>query len=100
MDEKKNPNVPPFRLFRGGKANPLLWYVLASLALIMVMNYLFIPKQNIIDVDFSNFKQLIQNGAIKRVEMTPSYYIGFSMTKQDVAKALNTTIDELFIFEE
>jgi cell division protease FtsH len=90
MDEKKNPNKAPFRLFRGGKVNPLLLYVLASLAMIMAVNYMFTPKQNIIDVDFSNFKQLIQNGAIKRVEMTPSYYMGFSMTKEEVAKALNS----------
>jgi cell division protease FtsH len=90
MDEKKNPNIPPFRPLKGGKNNPLLWYALASLALIMVMNYFFSPKQNIVNVDFSSFKNKIQSGEIKRVEMTPSYYMGFSMTKEEAAKALDS----------
>jgi cell division protease FtsH len=88
MDEKKNPNPPPFRFFRGGQSRTLLWYALASLAMILALNYLLTPKQNIIDVDFSSFKQLIENGTLKRVEMTPSYYVGFSMTKEQVDKAL------------
>ncbi len=86
MDENKNSKPPSLRPFKGGKFSPMLWYLIATMVLITVMNFFLAPKQNITDVDFSSFKENIQKGEIKRVEMTPAYYMGFTITKKDAQK--------------
>ena len=72
MDDSKDKKPQSFKPLRGGKYGPLLGYLVATLLIITGMNYFLAPKQNISDVDFSTFKEKIQNGEIKRVEMTPS----------------------------
>ena len=62
MDENKNGKSPSFRPFKGGKFTPILWYLIATLVVITVMNYFLMPKQNISKVDFSTFKEKIQKG--------------------------------------
>jgi cell division protease FtsH len=90
MDDNKDKKLPSFRPFKGGKYGPLLGYLLATILMITVMNYFLAPKQNISDVDFSTFKEKIQKGEIKRIEMTPSYYMGFTITKEEAQKLQNS----------
>ena len=90
MDENKNSKLPLFRPFKGGKNSPFLWYLIATLALITVMNFFLAPKQSIIDVDFSSFKEMIQDGEIKRIEMTSAYYVGFSIARKEAQKIQNS----------
>jgi cell division protease FtsH len=59
-----------------------LWGVAAAVLLVLALNFLLIPKQPVMMVDFSAFKKLIMDGSIKRVEMTPSAYYGFALTKE------------------
>ena len=59
-----------------------LWGVVASVLLVLALNFLLIPKPSVMMVDFSAFKKLITDGSIKRVEMTPSAYYGFALTKE------------------
>jgi cell division protease FtsH len=59
-----------------------IWWVIASILMILALNFLFIPKPQITTIDFSAFKKLISDGAIKRVEMTPSAYYGFTVTRE------------------
>lgn len=90
MNENKDNKLPSLRPFRGGKFGPMLWYLIATVVLITVMNFFLAPKQNITDVDFSSFKEKIQTGEIKRVEMTPAYYMGLTITKEDAQKTQNS----------
>jgi len=90
MDENKNSKFPSLRPFKGGKFAPILWYLIATLVVITVMNYFLMPKQNISNVDFSTFKEKIQEGEIKRIEMTPSYYTGFTITKEEAQNLQNS----------
>ena len=59
-----------------------LWGIAVSVLLVLAVNFLLIPKQPVAMVDFSAFKKLIMDGSIKRVEMTPSDYYGFALTKE------------------
>ena len=59
-----------------------LWGIAVSVLLVLAVNFLLIPKQPVAMVDFSAFKKLIMDGSIKRVEMTPSAYYGFALTKE------------------
>ena len=59
-----------------------IWGVAASVLLVLALNFFLIPKQPLMMVDFSAFKKLIMDGSIKRVEMTPSAYFGFALTKE------------------
>jgi cell division protease FtsH len=90
MDDNKEKNSPIFRPFKGRNYGPLLGYLMGTLVLITLMNYFLMPKQNISNVDFSTFKEQIQKGEIKRVEMTPSYYMGFTITKEEAQKQQNS----------
>ena len=90
MEDSKDKKPQSFRPLRGGKYGPMLGYLVATLLIITAMNYFLAPKQNISDVDFSTFKEKIEKGEIKRVEMTPSYYMGFTITKEDAQKLQNS----------
>jgi cell division protease FtsH len=90
MDDKKEKNPLSFKVFKGKNYGPLLGYLIATVLLIMLMNYFLMPKQNISNVDFSTFKEKIQKGEIKRVEMTPSYYMGYTITKEEEQKLQNS----------
>jgi len=50
--------------------------------MIFALNFLLIPKPQITTVDFSDFRNLVSSGVIKRVEMTPGTYYGFTLTKE------------------
>ena len=90
MDENTNSRPPSPRPLKGGKFAPILGYLIATLALITMMNYFLMQKQNISDVDFSTFKGKIQKGEIKRVEMSPSSYMGFTITKEEAQQLQNS----------
>jgi cell division protease FtsH len=79
----KDPNRSrlPSPLNRG-QLHFSLWWVAGSLLLLLALNFLLIPKPSITMVDFSAFKKLVVDGSIKRVEMTPSAYYGFTLTKE------------------
>ena len=93
MDENKNSKSPSLSPFKGGKFTPILWYLIATLVVITAINYFLMPKQNISNVDFSTFKEKIEKGEIKRIEMTPSYYTGFTITKEE-AQSLQNSKDQ------
>ncbi|MBN1575715.1 MAG: ATP-dependent zinc metalloprotease FtsH [Chitinispirillaceae bacterium] len=60
-----------------------LWYFLAGLLLLNVLNNYFFhtPEQTI---DFSEFKAKIISGQIKRVEMSSRYYIGLTYGREEL----------------
>jgi len=69
------PKLPDLKGFGGWKA--LLIYVAILLVGISLFNYVFLSRLNPA-IDFSEFKARITSGEIKRVELTDSYFTGFT----------------------
>jgi cell division protease FtsH len=69
------PKLPDFKGFGGWKF--LLIYVAILIVGISLFNYVFLNRLNPA-IDFSEFKARISSGEIKRVELTDSYFTGFT----------------------
>ncbi|MDR1862805.1 MAG: ATP-dependent zinc metalloprotease FtsH [Treponema sp.] len=69
------PKLPDFKPFGGWKFS--LIYVLILIIGLSLFNYVFLNRVNP-TIDFSEFKAKIAGGEIKRVEMTDSYYTGYT----------------------
>jgi cell division protease FtsH len=59
-----------------------LWWVLGAALFLLALNVLLIPQPSVMMVDFSAFKKLIEDGTIKRVEMTSGAYYGYTLTRE------------------
>jgi len=66
---------PDFKGFGGWKV--LLIYLAILIIGLSLFNYFFLNRLNPA-IDFSEFKALISSGVIKRVEITDSYFTGFT----------------------
>jgi cell division protease FtsH len=87
-DKKKPPEGPQFP-FGGGKFPKLpdlkpfggwkftIIYILILIVGMSLFNYVFLSRVNP-TIDFSEFKARIANGEIKRVELTDSYFTGYT----------------------
>jgi cell division protease FtsH len=69
------PNMPDLKPFGGGKF--LIVYILILFIGMSLFNYVFLNKLNPA-IDFSEFKARISSGEIKRVELTESYFTGYT----------------------
>jgi len=67
--------MPDFKGFGGWKF--LLVYIVILIIGMSLFNYVFLNKMNPA-IDFSEFKSRISTGEIKRVELTDSYFTGFT----------------------
>ena len=86
-DDKKKSKGPLFPFGGGGPKLPNMkpfggWkffiiYVIILIIGISLFNYVFLNKVNPA-IDFSSFKARIASGEIKRVELSESYYIGYT----------------------
>jgi cell division protease FtsH len=75
----KMPDLKPF----GGWKFTIV-YVLILIVGMSLFNYVFLSRVNPA-IDFSEFKSRIANGEIKRVELTDSYFTGFTTARQSQA---------------
>jgi cell division protease FtsH len=69
------PKLPDLKPFGGWKSS-----IISIVILIIVMslfNYVFLRKVNP-EIDFSEFKARIESGEIKRVELTDTYFTGYT----------------------
>jgi cell division protease FtsH len=95
------PNFPDLKPFGGWKF--LLVYIVILLIGMSLFNYVFLNKVNP-TIDFSEFKQRIVSGEIKRVELTESYFTGYtnvsmqksSMTRISRPSLYNQTQDRIY----
>ncbi len=71
---KKPENRSPFRFN--------IWYFLAFFLIISMVNTLFSSKPQ--TIEFSEFKQKVVSGEIKRVELGDSYYVGSPLTRSQL----------------
>jgi cell division protease FtsH len=75
----KMPDLKPF----GGWKFTIV-YVLILIVGMSLFNYVFLSRVNP-TIDFSEFKSRIANGEIKRVELTDSYFTGYTSARQTPA---------------
>jgi cell division protease FtsH len=81
-DRSGGPRLPDLKPFKDWKFS--LVYVLILVAGMSLFNYAFMKKVNP-TVDFSEFKAKIASGEIKRVELTDSYFTGYTAAKREAA---------------
>ncbi len=84
------PRLPNFKPFGGWKF--FLIYVAVLIIGISLFNYVFLSRVNPA-IDFSEFKGRIASGEIKRVEMTDSYYTGYTTLtpKREIPRPLQNS---------
>ncbi|MDR1400467.1 MAG: ATP-dependent zinc metalloprotease FtsH [Treponema sp.] len=73
------PGLPDPKKFGGWKFT--LIYIVILIVGMSLFNYVFMNRVNP-TVDFSEFKARIANGEIKRVELTDSYFTGYTSQRQ------------------
>lgn len=85
--EKEKPGLnkhePIFGILDPKKFNFSIWYFLATLVILMVFNSLFFQPKSIVTIDFSEFKEKIKSGDIRRVEMGERHFLGLPLTKEE-----------------
>jgi cell division protease FtsH len=69
------PKLPDFKPFGGWKFS--LVYIVVLVVGMGLFNYIFLNRANP-TIDFSEFKSKIASGEIKRVEMSDSYFTGYT----------------------
>jgi cell division protease FtsH len=69
------PKLPDFKPFGGWKFSII--YILILIVGMSLFNYVFLNRVNP-TIDFSDFKAKIAAGEIKRVELTDSYFTGYT----------------------
>ena len=81
-------NPQPFFSFKNKQFRFSFWYILACIVAFFLINslitQLFGPQEQL--VNFSDFKQKIESGEIKQVQMGDNFYLGFSATQQELGK--------------
>ncbi|MDR3248546.1 MAG: ATP-dependent zinc metalloprotease FtsH, partial [Treponema sp.] len=75
----KIPKLPDMKPFGGWKFT--IVYILILIIGMSLFNYVFLNRVNP-TIDFSEFKTRIDNGEIKRVELTDSYFTGYTSTSR------------------
>ncbi len=83
---EQSGNRPPAGPLGSGQWRYTLWFAIGAMVLITLLNFLLLPGPQYTDVDYSAFKQKIENGQIKLVQMSPAHYLGWTVTKQQLAK--------------
>ena len=73
---------PPSR----GQFRFSLWYVVLGVLVLLALNSLFSSRQMATTVDYSTFKNLVTDGQIRRVRITEAYYVGFSVTEDELQR--------------
>ncbi|MDR2491110.1 MAG: ATP-dependent zinc metalloprotease FtsH [Spirochaetaceae bacterium] len=76
FDGSKGPKLPDPKKLGGGWKFSLL-YVLVLICGMSIFNYIFTNNVNP-PIDYSDFKQKISSGEIKRVELSDNYFIGYT----------------------
>jgi cell division protease FtsH len=83
------PRLPDFKPFGGWKFSIL--YVIVLIIGMSLFHYVFLNRVNP-TIDFSEFKARIASGEIRRVELTESYFTGYTaLTRQEGSRSFIRT---------
>lgn len=77
LQDKKSP----LKSMNQGQFRFSLWYFIVTLIFIILLNSILDGIQQGVIVEFSEFRRLIENNRITRVELGPSVYRGFTGTE-------------------
>ena len=66
----------------------IIYFIVMIVLIILFNNWLFSPHMEPVEVEYSRFKQMIQDGQIQQVAFTDTQYIGYSMTQDDAAQII------------
>jgi cell division protease FtsH len=87
-DEGGVHNPQPFFSFKNKQFRFTFWYLLAGIVAFFLFNSLILrsfgPQEQLIN--YSEFKQKIESGEIKRVQVGDSFYLGLPLTQQELEK--------------
>ena len=72
-----NHNQPPFFNFNKGQFKFSLWYFVAAIVIMMLVNS-FLSNNSSETISYSSFKELIASGAITEVQLGSDYYLGYT----------------------
>ena len=85
---------PIFGPFNKGHFRFSIWYFLAIIVVMILINTFFMgPPET--TIEYSEFKDKIRSGEIKRVEITDQYYIGYIHTKKQLEEILKKNTNPL-----
>ena len=73
---------PPSR----GQFRFSVWYVVLGVIILLLINSLLGSRQTATTVDYSTFKNLVSEGQIRRVRITEAYYVGLSVTEDELQR--------------
>lgn len=89
---RKKPSL--IEHFSKGNFKFSLWYFVAIIAALVLFNSLITqrgPAEEV--VEYSVFKQLIESGEIKRVQLGTRDYIGYSLTREEISTQGEQSVD-------
>ncbi|MDA3958525.1 ATP-dependent zinc metalloprotease FtsH [Oceanispirochaeta sp.] len=79
--------------FKNGKYKFSFWYFLLVIVVLAILNFMFLKTPDEV-IEFSNFKEKVTAGEIKRVKITPSFYYGMTYTSDEYASQVVDTISQ------
>ena len=94
QDELKPENMEKrIKKFRNGKYRFSFWYFLLVIVVLAVLNFLFLKTPDEV-IEFSVFKEKVEQGEIRRVKMTPSFYYGMTYTSGEYSEQMVDSITQ------
>ena len=60
----------------------IIYFIIIFALLILMNNMFFKSHMEPIEVEYSTFKQMVENGSIQQVVFNENTYIGYSITKE------------------
>ena len=85
-DDEKNGGAP------GGKPHFPFWLIIISAILILGFINVFSSAAGEKTIDFSEFRKLVQDGTIKEVELSDSYFYGYTSIQTESQGDVRNTI--------
>ncbi|NCC64828.1 MAG: ATP-dependent metallopeptidase FtsH/Yme1/Tma family protein, partial [Spirochaetia bacterium] len=71
------------------------WYFFIILMIFLALNTFMVSRQsNMISIDYTQFKSLVENGTIRRVAIEQERYIGYPFTREEVVSDLSSFSSE------
>jgi len=67
-----------------------VWYFIAAFIGLLVINSLIVEQRITEPIEYSLFRDYIEQGTIRRVELGPTLYRGFTLTRGDLAAGIQT----------
>jgi len=85
-------NYNPFSKENRKKFHFSFWYFIAMILILIAINSLFQSPTNQQAIEYNIFKEKIVSGEIKRVEITDTYYIGYTVNREQILRSADQNV--------